>query len=157
MDDKGNVSRLAVFSRDITKRKQAESEKEKLQALLAQSQKLEAIGTLAGGIAHDFNNLLMGIQGNASLILVEKDSGDPDFERLKSIEQHVRTGADLTKQLLGVARGGKYEIKPVDINQIVRKSAHMFGQTKKEITLHTKYQDNIWTVEADSSQIEQVM
>jgi PAS domain S-box-containing protein len=157
LDDRGNVSRLAVFSRDITKRKQAEAEKEKLQALLAQSQKLEAIGTLAGGIAHDFNNLLMGIQGNASLILLEKDSSEPDFERLKNIEQHVRTGADLTKQLLGVARGGKYEIKPVDINQIIKKSAHMFGQTKKEITLHTKYQDNIWTVEADPSQIEQVM
>jgi len=157
LNDKGNVSRLAVFSRDITKRKQAESEKEKLQALLAQSQKLEAMGTLAGGIAHDFNNLLMGIQGNASLILLEKDSSDPDFEKLKSIEQHVKTGAELTKQLLGVARGGKYEIKPVDINQVIRKSAHMFGQTKKEITLHTKYQDNIWAVEADPGQIEQVM
>ena len=157
LDDKGNVSRLAVFSRDITKRKQAESEKEKLQALLAQSQKLEATGTLAGGIAHDFNNLLMGIQGSASLILAEKDSTDPDFERLKNIEEYVRNGADLTKQLLGVARGGKYEVKPVDINEIVRKSAHMFGRTKKEITMQTKYQDNVWTVEADPNQIEQVL
>lgn len=157
LDDRGNVSRLAVFSRDITKRKQAESEKEKLQALLAQSQKLEAMGTLAGGIAHDFNNLLMGIQGSASLMLVEKDFSDPDFERLKNIEEYVRNGADLTKQLLGVARGGKYEVKPVDINKVVNKSAHLFGRTKKEITLHKKYQDNLWTVQADASQIEQVL
>ena len=54
-------------------------------------------------------------------------------------------------------RGGKNEVKPVDINEIVKKSAHLFGRTKKEISLHTKYQINIWTVEADPNQIDQVL
>ena len=70
---------------------------------------MEAIGTLAGGIAHDFNNLLMGIQGRASLMLVDSDASHPHYAHLKAIEDHVRSASELTRQLLGLARGGKYE------------------------------------------------
>jgi PAS domain S-box-containing protein len=129
----------------------------KLQAQLQQSQRMEALGTLGGGIAHDFNNLLMGIQGRTSLMLMDVDSSHPHFEHLKGIEDYVKSAADLTKQLLGFARGGKYEVKPIDMNDMIKTSSRMFGRTKKEIKIHGKYQKDVWTVEADRGQIEQVL
>lgn len=137
-------------TRDITERK-------RLEVQLQQAQKMESLGTLAGGIAHDFNNLLMGIQGRTSLMLLETDAYHPYLEHLKGIEGHVQSASDLTKQLLAFARGGKYEVKPVDLNTIIQKSSDMFGRTKKEIIIHRKSQKDIWAVEADRSQLEQVM
>jgi len=133
------------------------TEKEILENQLQQARKMEAIGTLAGGIAHDFNNLLMAMQGNTSLMLLDVDSNHPHHEKLKNIEQYVQRGADLTKQLLGFARGGKYEVRPTDLNELMMKSSEMFGRTKKEITIHSKYQQGLWTVEVDQGQIEQVL
>jgi PAS domain S-box-containing protein len=130
---------------------------ERLEDQLRQAQKMEALGTLAGGIAHDFNNLLMGIQGRTSIMLMDIDSYHPHSEHLKGIEDYVKSAADLTKQLLGLARGGKYEVKPMDLNELINKSSKMFGRTKKEITIHRKNQKDIWTVEVDRSQIEQLM
>jgi two-component system cell cycle sensor histidine kinase/response regulator CckA len=138
------------FIRDITQQK-------KLEVQLMQAQKMEAIGTLAGGIAHDFNNLLMGILGYTSLMLMDLDPSHPHYERLRGIEGLVQSGAELTRQLLGFARGGKYEVKPVDVNELLEKTSDMFGRTKKEITIHRKHQRDIWPIEADPVQIEQVL
>ena len=90
-------------------------------------------------------------------MLLEMDDNEPQYERLKTIEKHVRLGADLTKQLVGFARGGKYEVKPTDINELIKNSSEMFGRTKKEITIRTVYQKDIWSVEADQGQIEHVL
>ena len=139
-----------VIVRDLTERKHLETQ-------LQQARKMEAIGTLAGGIAHDFNNLLMGILGSTSLMLFNIESNHPHYEGLKNIEHHVQSGAELTKQLLGFARGGRYEVKSIDLNKLIKKTSEMFGRTKKEIRIYTKYQKNIWAVEADQSQIEQVI
>ena len=133
------------------------SGEKKLQSQLQQAQKMESIGTLAGGIAHDFNNLLMGIQGRTSLLLMDIDSSHPHSDHLKGIEESVKSAAALTRQLLGFARGGKYESKPTDLNDLVNKSSEMFGRTKKEISIHNKNQANLWVVEVDRSQIEQVL
>ena len=133
------------------------TDQKRLETQLRQAQKIEAIGTLAGGIAHDFNNLLMGIQGNASLMLLGIDSGHPHYEKLKHIEQYILRGSELTRQLLGFARGGKYEVKPTDLNVIIKKSSEMFCSTKKEIRVHRKYQKDIWAAEVDKGQIEQVL
>jgi len=114
------------------------------------------VGTLAGGIAHDFNNLLMAIQGRTSMVLMNMDSSHPDFEHLREIEDRVESAADLTRQLLSFARGGKYEVTPSDLNKLIKKENRMFGRTKKEITIRGTYGKNLWSVEVDRGQIDQV-
>ena len=133
------------------------TEKKQLEAQFQQTQRMEAIGTLAGGIAHDFNNLLMGIQGCKSFMSMDISPSHPHYDTLKTIEDLVRSGANLTRQILGFARGGKYEVKPADLNELVERSSRMFGTTKKEIRIHTRYQEDIWAVEVDTGQIEQVL
>jgi PAS domain S-box-containing protein len=133
------------------------SERKRLEKQLRQAQKMEAIGTLAGGIAHDFNNLLMGVQGNASLMLLTTPPADPNQEKLLSIQQYVQKGSELTRQLLGFASGGKYYIRPTEIKELVKQSAELFGRTKKEISLSFNYQDMPCIAEVDRVQIEQVL
>ena len=116
------------FLRDITEQK-------RLEVLLNRAQKMEAMGTLSGGIAHDFNNLLMGIQGRTSLMLGDTDASHPHYEHLKGIEDYVKSAADLTRQLLGFARGGKYEVKPTDLNELIQKQNVMFGRTRKDVSI----------------------
>lgn len=149
-DSSGNIVGAIESVRDITERRNLETQ-------LAQAQKLQAIGTLAGGIAHDFNNILMAILGYTSLMLMDVDPGHRHYEKLKIIEKQVQSGADLTKQLLGFARGGKYEVKPTNMNDLIIKSAEVFGRTKRDIILHRKLQRDLYTVEVDRSQIEQVL
>ena len=133
------------------------TESKNLEEQLTRAQKMEAIGTLAGGIAHDFNNLLMGILGNVSLVRMNFDETDPFFDRLKNVEEYVKRGSDLTKQLLGFARGGKYEVKPTDLGDFIRKSSEMFGRTRKEISIHQSIPGGLWPVEVDKGQMEQVL
>jgi signal transduction histidine kinase/CheY-like chemotaxis protein len=137
----------AVFA-DITEAKQ-------LQAQLQHSQRMEAIGTLAGGLAHDFNNILTGIQGRASLMLLDTYPDHLYYEHLHCIEEYVKNAASLTRQLLGFAKGGLYEIKPVDLNPVIAKTVHLFGRTHKEIKIQQHFEKELWIVEADQSQIEQ--
>jgi PAS domain S-box-containing protein len=149
-DTAGNITGAVINARDITEKKILEDQ-------LLQAKKMEAIGTLAGGIAHDFNNLLMGIQGHISLLEIEIGQNNRSAESLQSIERLVESGAQLTRQLLGFARGGKYIVKPINLNDLVEKTAAIFGRTRKTIRIQAKYQDDVWTVEADQGQIEQVL
>ena len=145
-----NAPATLNFMRDITRQKKAE-------AKLLQAQKMESIGTLAGGIAHDFNNLLMGIQGHASLALLNLHPGDPNYEHIRTIETLVVSGAGLTRQLLGFARGGKHEVKSVDLNDLIHQTSRTMGRTKKEINIHHHFEDPLWMTEIDPAQIEQVL
>ncbi len=152
--DKGWIEGV---SEDITERKRTEEEKEKLQAQLAQAQKMESIGNLAGGIAHNFNNILMGIQGRASLMMMDKSPSHADYEHLRGIEEYIKNAVELTKDLLGFARGGKYEVKAIDLNALIKHENRMFGRTKKEIQVQGKYEKNLWAVEVDPSQMRQAL
>ena len=156
-DRTGAPKYIVASGRDISRRKVAEEEKQKLRIQFHQAQKMESLGTLAGGIAHDFNNLLMGIQGNASLVLLDVEKGSGHREMLNNIEKYVQRGVDLTRQLLGLARGGKYEVRPTDMNKLIQSSAAMFGRTKKEIRIHGTYKEKLWTVDVDQGQMDQVL
>lgn len=149
--------KIQVVLTDITDRRQAEKERKILQAQLVQAQKMEAIATLAGGIAHKFNNVLMGIQGRASLMIMDKDPSHPDYGHLNGIEESVKSAAELTRDLLGFARGGKYEVKPTDLNALIERENMMFGRTKEEIQVHGKYNNDLWAVEVDRGQIKRVL
>ena len=144
-------------ARDISKRIEAEEEKKRLETQLTHAQKMEALGTLAGGVAHDFNNLLMGIQGYVSLMRLSTDPENASDKYLQGIDENVMSAANLTKQLLGFARKGKYTLRPTNLNHIVEKSARMFTRTRKEINVHRRCAENIWNVEVDQGQIEQVL
>jgi two-component system cell cycle sensor histidine kinase/response regulator CckA len=146
----GEITNYVSLQRDV-------SHEVRLEMQLRQAQKMEAIGTLAGGIAHDFNNLLMGIQGNISLSLLDLNTDSSLAKNLKKIEQYVQNGVDLTKQLLGFARGGKYEISLLNINQLLKEHNLMFGRTNKEIVFENESNPDLWSVEADRGQIEQVL
>jgi len=156
-DLEGNATGFRGIVRDITSRKKAEKEKINLESQLLQAQKMEAIGTLAGGIAHNFNNLLMGIQGNTSLMLLDIPSDHPHYERLTTIEKSVRSGSKLTSQLLGYARGGRYEVKPISINHSITETSATFAMTRKDITLHHDLEQDLAGVKADRGQMEQVI
>jgi len=133
------------------------SEQKRMEVQLIQAQKMEAIGTLAGGIAHDFNNLLMVIQGNVSLMLLDVNPAHSHYEMLRTIEKQVQSGSKLTSQLLGYARKGRYELRPVHLNQLVADTSEAFGRTRKNITLHRELAEDLFTCEADQGQIEQVL
>jgi PAS domain S-box-containing protein len=153
----GKTLGIRGFIIDITDRKKAEEERRRLETQFHQAQKLETIGTLAGGIAHDFNNLMTTILGNTSLILYDIDDTHPHYEPLNNIERQIKRGAELTTQLLGYARKGKYYVKPVNLNQIVEENAAAFGRTRKEITIQCELADDLLAVEADQGQIQQVL
>ncbi|UCD79632.1 MAG: response regulator [Desulfobacterales bacterium] len=146
----GDITNFVSVQRDVTHEVQ-------LQRQLRQAQKMEAIGTLAGGIAHDFNNLLMGIQGNISLSLLELDPDSPLYHNLKKVEEYVTNGVELTKQLLGFARGGKYEVRLTDVNRLLEEQGLLFSRANKRITFKTDYAQDLWSVEADQSQVEQII
>ncbi len=135
---------------DITDRKTLERQ-------LIYAQKMQSMGTLAGGIAHNFNNLLMGIQGNTSIALLEIKDDHPFYKNLINIEKLVRNGANLTNQLLGYAREGKFEIKPIDINLVVKETSETFGAARKDIHIILDLATTLGRVKADQGQIEQTL
>ncbi|MFH0728509.1 MAG: PAS domain S-box protein [Pseudomonadota bacterium] len=143
--------------RDISSRLAAEEEKRNLEAQFHEAQKMESIGTLAGGIAHDFNNLLMSIMGNATLALMNIHPADPCHTYLNNIKRISNSGATLAKQLLGFARGGKYEPKPTHLNELVSYQNQLFGRTYKNLTLLEDFEPNLRCTEVDRGQIEQVL
>ncbi len=158
-DMKGMPTGFRGIARDKTDITKAEKEKKELEKQLNQVLRMEAIGTLAGGIAHDFNNILTGIHGYISILKLktELEKEHPNYKKLLRIDELVQSGADLTRQLLGFAMGGKYQVRPANINNIIAKSLNMISRTNKKIRVNKQLQEDTWTIEADASQIEQVM
>ena len=156
-DDQNHLVEYQSIGRDITEEKLAHQEKTKLEAQLQQAHKLQAIGTLASGFAHNFNNLLMGITANISIMLLDIDSDHQHYKYLKNIEKQVKNGSKLASQLTGYARAGRYEVKPINLNQLLKETSDTFKIAKKEIRIHQNFSENLYRIEADRGQIEQVL
>jgi two-component system cell cycle sensor histidine kinase/response regulator CckA len=155
----GNKKRAVLgVAVDITERKRAEEEKEKLQTQLLQAHKLQAIGTLAGGIAHDFNNLLQAVRGYAELLLLPKSEGDDGYKELKEIYSATDRGGALTRQLLTFSRQVESKLEPVDLNRVVDNIGQLLSHTiPKMIRIELRLADNLRHVNADVFQVEQVL
>lgn len=132
------------------------SELKLLQIQLQQAQKMEAIGVLAGGISHDFNNILMGVQGHLSLMQIDLSATEKVASHAKHIGRLVKTAADLTSRLLGFARGGKYQITVVNVNDLVPIALNILKPARKDLVIHETYEKNLYLIDADHSQIEQI-
>jgi PAS domain S-box-containing protein len=147
---KGDAPTSIIMIRDITERK-------RIEAQLIWARKMETIGALVGGIAHEFNNMLMGIHGNVSLMMMDRDPSDADYERLRKMEEHLHGGKKLTTHLLGYARKGRYDVTPLNLNRILEETSNTFGTTRKQIIFHTELAQDLHEIEADQGQIEQVL
>ncbi|MBF0529609.1 MAG: PAS domain S-box protein [Deltaproteobacteria bacterium] len=157
-DSNGNMLYAFHLMHDITDRKQAEEEKEKLQAKLQQAQKMEAVGILAGGIAHEFNNLLQSINGHTELLLMDKLENDPDGPSLKAIKKSGTWAALLVKQLLLFSRKLEVRRRPVELNQEVEQAVRMLELTiPKTVDIEIHLDNNLWMVKADSGQVQQTL
>ncbi len=148
-DIEGRITGIIGMARDIT-------QECKLQEQLIQSQKMEAIGTLAGGIAHDFNNLLMGMQANISLLRLELKRS-PQTAKLDRIEDQIQNGASLTRQLLGYARKGKYLVNTINLSRLIEDTLHVVQRTNKSISVRCRLPDEPLHLDADRGQMELVL
>ncbi len=143
---------------DITQRKEAEKDRDALQAQLFQSQKMEAVGTLAGGVAHDFNNILTTIIGNCHLALTTLHEKDPLFEDIQDIKKAGERAADLTRQLLAFSSKQLIQPRVMDINEVITDMGKMISRLiGEDIEMSVIAAPELWLVEADPGQIEQII
>lgn len=158
LDKNGAPQFLMGISEDITERKQAEAEKERLEAQLRHSLKMESIGTLAGGIAHDFNNILAAILGYTEMALDEL----PEESRARqSIQQVARAGGrarELVRHILSFSRRESRESVPVEVHLVVQEALKLLRAT---IPTTIRFDDNdiseVGCILADPTQIHQVV
>jgi two-component system, cell cycle sensor histidine kinase and response regulator CckA len=150
--------RFQAIVRDATDRKRAEEERAKLEAQLAQAQKMESIGRLAGGVAHDFNNLLTVINGYAAFLQKELAAPDPLREYAREIGKAGERAASLTRQLLAFSRKQIIMPRRIDLNSVVADSERMLRRLiREDIELVTKLAPHLGLVLVDPDQIHQVI
>jgi len=134
------------------------SEARKLRAQLLQAQKMEAVGTLAGGIAHDFNNILQVVCGFSEIVLMNKEKGDPEYEDLTKVLSAGQKGADLVQRLLTFSRKSDINPKPLNLNQQIQRVEAILQRTiPKTIKIDLKLDDGLPAINADPTQIEQIL
>ncbi|MCF8144677.1 MAG: transporter substrate-binding domain-containing protein [Deltaproteobacteria bacterium] len=146
------------FNTDITERRRAEEEREKLQAQLNQAQKMESVGRLAGGVAHDFNNKLSVILGYTELAMEGLDKTDSLYGKLQEVMKAGKQSIDIVRQLLAFARKQTIAPKALDLNETVEGMLKMLRRLiGEDIDLSWEPDTNLWPVKMDPAQIDQIL
>ncbi|NLH49193.1 MAG: PAS domain S-box protein [Myxococcales bacterium] len=154
----GKVAAVTTSARDITSRRQAETERTKLEEQLRHSQKMEAIGRLAGGVAHDFNNILTGILGYTEILQLSLQQEDPLLEHVAEIRRAGEHAASLTQQLLAFSRKQIIIPRLVDLNELVANSQRMLGRIiGEDIELRFVAGPDLAQVKIDPHQVDQIL
>ncbi len=154
----GGETFIQALCTDITERKQAERERDKLREQLSQAQKMESVGRLAGGVAHDFNNMLFVILGHAEFAISELPTGSALHQQLQAIHKAASHSAELTSQLLAFARKQPVTRKILDVNETVSSTLKLLKRLIGEgICLEWRPGEDIGPVHVDPAQIEQVL
>ncbi|MDH5768557.1 MAG: ATP-binding protein [Nitrospirota bacterium] len=159
VETEDEIGKLAIAFNDMTESLRIkESEKQLLEGQLRHAQKMEAIGTFAGGIAHDFNNILTAVIGYATLLQMKMGKDDPLRHNVDQILASSERAANLTQSLLTFSRKHVINLRPLNLNEIVRRVEKLLLRLiGEDIELKTVLIDKQLTVMADSSQIEQVL
>ncbi|MBC7623748.1 MAG: PAS domain-containing protein [Aeromicrobium sp.] len=158
LNEEGVVIQYVGIMRDVTERKHAEEEREALAEQLRESQKMEAIGTLAGGIAHDFNNILAAIQGNTALALGDSASNPRAIESLDEIEKATTRARDLVRQILSFSRRQATTLKNMSLIPVAEESARLLRTTlPPRLSLRLDIAEDLPNVTADATQIQQIL
>jgi two-component system cell cycle sensor histidine kinase/response regulator CckA len=156
--DEADIIGIVEVRLDVTEQKRAEAEKAKIQTQLFQSQKMEAIGTLAGGVAHDFNNLLTAIQGCMDLALMKIPDDHDAIHDLQEVQTASQRAAELTRQLLLFSRRHLTHLEPLQLNRTVEDLLKMLHRLiGEDIEIVTHPNPDLWNVLADRGTLEQVI
>jgi PAS domain S-box-containing protein len=154
----GRMIGVYTIHRDITERKLAEAEQERLQARLLQAEKMEAVGRLAGGIAHDFNNVLGGILGYGEMLLDSAAADSPEQRYARNLLIAANRARDLVDQILTYSRSQRAVRGPVDIGRIVAETLEVVrGSIPADIALDVAVPQAPLVVYGDATQIHQVV
>ena len=154
----GGEPHIFISMRDISERRRAEEEKAQLEARLRQSQKMEAIGTLAGGIAHDFNNILTAIMGYTDLASHAVGAAHPAREHLRSVSAAGFRARDLVQQILAFSRQGEQVRKPLLLGPVVKEAIKLLrASLSTTIAIHPRIENQVGAILADATQIHQVV
>ncbi|MBF0302491.1 MAG: transporter substrate-binding domain-containing protein, partial [Desulfamplus sp.] len=153
----GHVIGVLGIARDITERKKAEEERQKLQEQLFQARKMDAIGHLAGGVAHDFNNMLSIIIGRTELARLSISVSDPLYNSLFEIESVAKRSADLTNQLLAFARKQTIAPQVINLNNSIEEMLNMLRRLiGEDIEFVWRPFSELFLVKMDTAQLDQV-
>lgn len=154
----GSYDGAVHIVRDITARRHAEDERQRLETQVQHARKLESLGVMAGGIAHDFNNILTTILGNADLAMAEVPPDAAVMENLSQIEAAGRRAAELCRQLLAYSGHGRFMLEQIDLSALLRGLAPQLTQcVSRQATVEYRLADTLPAVEGDASQIRQVV
>jgi len=146
------------FNTDITERKRAEAEQEKLQGQFLQAQRMESVGRLAGGVAHDFNNKLTVILGYTQMAMEGLRKSDPIYANLQQVMKAGEQSVQIVRQLLAFARKQTIAPKALDLNETVEGMLKMIRRLiGEDIDLSWEPDTRLWQVKMDPSQIDQIL